>query len=265
MEDQLHHTILYSCNYDIKQSSEQIVPYHVLACVISGSIEFYTASGVKNFTAGSIGLIRKNYLARAVKYPSADGKPVKTITIFLPQSILRKYALEKGINEQQRYFGDNIVIVSDNDLIKGYFQSLQPYFDNTNTISESLATLKTKEAIELLLLYQPNLETLLFDFNEPFKLDLEQYMLQNYIFNIPIKEFARLTGRSLSTFKRDFKNIFENTPEKWLRSKRLEKAHYLITVEKHKPSDTYLQVGFESFAHFSTSFKAQFGYNASSL
>lgn len=265
MEDQLHHNILYSCTYDIKRSTEQIVPEHVLAYVISGSIEFYTASGIKKFPAGSAGIIRKNYLARATKYPDADGKPAETINIFLLQKTLHKYALEKGINEQPRYFGDDMINLSDNDFIKGYFQSLRPYFSNPKSINESLAELKTKEAIELLLQHQSQLQTLLFDFNEPFKLDLEQYMVQNYIFNIPIKEFARLTGRSLSTFKRDFKRIFDNTPEKWLRKKRLEKAHYLITVEKQKPSDTYLQVGFENFSHFSTSFKEQFGYSASSL
>jgi len=263
--DQRHNNILYSCTYTIQKSTESIVPEHVLAYLITGSIEIYTAVGIKKFLPGSVGIIRKNYLARATKYPSADGRPNETINIFLPQNILYKYALEKGIKEQPKYFGDDMIDLSDNDFIKGYFQSLRPYFSNTKGINDALAELKTKEAIELLLQYQSDLQTFLFDFSEPFKLDLEQYMVQNYIFNIPIKEFARLTGRSLSTFKRDFKRIFENTPEKWLRNKRLEKAHYLITIEKLKPSDVYLQVGFENFSHFSTSFKEQFGYSASSL
>ena len=49
---------------------------------------------------------------------------------------------------------------------------------------------------------------MLFDFNEPFKIDLEAYMNMNYTFNVPMEKFAKLTGRSLATFKRDFKKIF---------------------------------------------------------
>jgi len=54
-------------------------------------------------------------------------------------------------------------------------------------------------------------------------------MNHNYKYNIPLSSFAKFTGRSLSTFKRDFTNMFETTPEKWLQQKRLEQAHYLIS------------------------------------
>jgi hypothetical protein len=43
-----------------------------------------------------------------------------------------------------------------------------------------------------------------FDFADPGKTDLREFMLCNYMFNIPINKFAELTGRSLSTFQRDF-------------------------------------------------------------
>ncbi len=68
-------------------------------------------------------------------------------------------------------------------------------------MSPYLAELKTKEAIELILEVNEEYKSFLFDFTEPFKIDLEMYMKKNFTFDIPLKEFARLSGRSLSTFK----------------------------------------------------------------
>ncbi len=45
--------------------------------------------------------------------------------------------------------------------------------------------------------------------------------------NIPLEKFATLTGRSISTFKRDFQAIFKETPNKWLIKKRLDLAHLM--------------------------------------
>jgi AraC family transcriptional regulator, exoenzyme S synthesis regulatory protein ExsA len=63
-------------------------------------------------------------------------------------------------------------------------------------LTKSLAKLKTNEAIELLLRYDHNLKDLLFDFSQPHKIDLEAYMNQHYKYNVSLKQFAKLTGRS---------------------------------------------------------------------
>jgi len=73
--------------------------------------------------------------------------------------------------------------------------------------------------------------------------------------NIPLSSFAKLAGRSLSTFKRDFTKIFETSPEKWLQQKRLEQAHYFISKREMWPSEVYLKVGFENLSYFSFAFK----------
>ncbi|MBS1564016.1 MAG: helix-turn-helix transcriptional regulator, partial [Bacteroidetes bacterium] len=99
----------------------------------------------------------------------------------------------------------------------------------------------------------------LFDFSEPYKIDLEQFMLRNFYFNVPVERFARLTGRSLAGFKRDFKKAFGTSPRQWLQEKRLTEARHLIENKNRKPSAIYLDLGFESLSHFSHSFKKRFG------
>lgn len=45
------------------------------------------------------------------------------------------------------------------------------------------------------------------------------------MYEFTMEEMAHYTGRSLATFKRDFKKISDLTPEKWLIRKRLEVAY----------------------------------------
>ncbi|WP_310587549.1 helix-turn-helix domain-containing protein [Runella rosea] len=75
-----------------------------------------------------------------------------------------------------------------------------------------------------------------------------------------IEKFGYLTGRSLITFKRDFKRAFNTTPQKWLTQKRLELAHYQIAERKVKPIEACYETDFENLFHFSFAFKKQFGY-----
>ena len=89
-------------------------------------------------------------------------------------------------------------------------------------------------------------------------------MNQNYKYNVPLPTFAKLTGRSLSTLKRDFVKLFNATPEKWLQQKRLEHAHHLLSRKKQRPSEVYLEVGFENLSHFSFAFKNDTGSHQAS-
>lgn len=122
-----------------------------------------------------------------------------------------------------------------------------------------MGMLKVKEAVLLLLYTMPELEEFLFDFSEPYKIDLEKFMLNNFHYNIPIEKFAMLTGRSLAGFKRDFQKIFGISPRHWLQEKRLAEARYLIEHKNKKASAIYLDLGFESLSHFSHAFKKKFG------
>ncbi len=265
MSGLLQHNFLYSCEEGRKRGNEQFVPEHALGCIISGETHFHTNDGLQVFGSGMIGLIRKNQLVKTMKVPAEDGRPFKSINIFLDRESLQRYAAEQRIATQNRYNGPSLVQLTDDRFIRSYFDSLLPYFDQPDQLTPALAALKTREAIELLLRNRPALQAFLFDFNEPHKIDLEAFMNQNFTYNVPLSQFARLTGRSLATFKRDFKKIFTETPEKWLSARRLERAHFLISQKKISPANAYLEAGFENLSHFSYAFKKFYGYNPSRL
>lgn len=255
--------ILFSCEKDRIYDSDQIVPELTLSFMLSGKKELRFADRKIEGNAGDIALIRKNELLKSVKMSDKNGYSYQSVSIFFTPEILRKYAVENNIQTTVRYSGKPYIDLTQSKFIQAYFESFLPYFNQPEKLTAKIAAIKTVEALELLLSHHSNLEQMIFDLSEPFKIDLEKYMNKNFAFNIPIKDFARLTGRSLSTFKRDFKTIYNSTPEKWLRERRLDEAMFLITEKKQRPSEVYFMVGFENFSHFSASFKEQFGVNAS--
>lgn len=261
MESNSSNTILFSCENRRKTATEQLISEHTLVAVISGVLELQFTAQKITLAPNDIALIRKNELVKTKKIPDENGLLFKSVSIFLEQEILNTYALKNKISKQEKYIGKPLFELSNNKFIKSYFQSLLPYFNQPYKFNSKIALLKCDEAIELLL--ENNFSQFLFDLSEPHKIDLEKFINKNFIFNISLTEFARLTGRSLSTFKRDFQKIYNASPEKWLRHRRLDEANYLINEKGQKPSEVYYNIGFENFSHFSTAYKQKFGHNAS--
>lgn len=256
--------LVYSCAFEKYRGLEQFIPEHFIGFQMAGETHASRAQGNTVITESNVLLVRKNQLIRTVKYPSKEGK-YQFLSIILDQASLQQYALENKIVVDTRYEGDQKLFFEPDDFLKNYFISLIPYIDKTKEATPRLADLKIREAIELLLQWNPDFKNLLFDFNAPYKIDLEEFMRQNYMFNVPITSFAKLTGRSLSAFKRDFIKIFNATPKQWLRDKRLEEAYYLIKYKKEKPAEIYLDLGFENLSHFYYSFKQKFGVTSSEV
>ncbi|WP_221931414.1 helix-turn-helix domain-containing protein [Pedobacter westerhofensis] len=125
--------------------------------------------------------------------------------------------------------------------------------------------MKIQEAVTVLRSINKGIDNILSDFSEPNKINLAGFMERNYMFNMPLEKFSYLTGRSLTTFKRDFKRAFNTTPQNWLTKKRLELAHYPLTEKHRKPIDIFYEVGFENLSHFSYAFKKQFGVTPTKL
>ena len=263
MESINSHNFLYSCVDEKKRSNEQFVPEHLFGIILSGESHFHTEQGIQIYGAGTIGLIRRNQLIKTVKAPVA-GQVFKSINIVFGQEFLHRYAAEHSISVE-KYIGASMLQLNRSPFLVSYFDSLMPYFQAPEKMTDLMAELKTREALELLLQDNPFYANLLFDFSEPFKIDLEAFMIRNYTFNVSLAQFAKLTGRSLSTFKRDFQKIFRMPPEKWLQHKRLEHAHFLLSQKQQQPIEIYLEVGFENLSHFSTAFKNFYGYSPSSF
>jgi len=254
--------VFISCRKDVHYSRELILPQPALVHILSGEMRIAAADRQYNFFAGDTVLLPRNQLGRMSKMP-VDGQPCVAISILFRRDILQHYYASHEIAPPAPHI-PQLKAFDSHPLLESLFSSLLPYFKLTDALPADIATFKIEEAIRVLRAIDNGVDHLLAQFEEPGKLDLVEFMEKNYMFNLPLEKFGYLTGRSLTTFKKDFEKAFQTTPGKWLTQKRLELAHYQIFEKKRKPSDVYIDVGFENLSHFSFAFKKQFGYNPTS-
>ncbi|WP_210521404.1 helix-turn-helix domain-containing protein [Hymenobacter terricola] len=254
--------VLHSCYIAVQRPTEFFVDEHVLMHILSGSFVIFVAGAEQTYRSGDTILLTRHQLMKGTKYPEPGGE-FNSVSLVLDQATLRGlHHLAPGPIVRPQ-LPQPVVALPRHPLFGDLARSIIAY--NAGQAIPQLPALKAQEAVVLLLHLQPELRHVLFDFSEPGKLDLAQYMAQHFSFNLGLKQFAYLTGRSLATFKRDFVKLFHVSPSRWLQQKRLEEAHYLLQAKKRKPSDVYLEVGFENLSHFSTAFKKQFGFNPSQV
>lgn len=251
--------ILYSCYYARSREGEQFVPEHVLSYQIAGSVTTNDGEKTETFNEGDFRLNKRNQLVKFSKQLPEQGE-YKSLSIFLDQDTLRQFSLDYGYRADKPHDdGSPIIRLDSNELLTSYTESLRPYHQLQEPGNENLLSLKLREAIFILLKTNPELVEVLFDFTDPGKIDLEAFMNKNFHFNVELKRFAYLTGRSLATFKRDFEKIFHQSPGSWLVHRRLQEAYYLIKEKGKAPSEVYLDLGFEDLSHFSFAFKKTYG------
>jgi len=255
--------IVYSCYHELSRKGENFVPKHTLSYQISGS--FVLADDKENFTAmpGDFNLIRKNQLVKFVKVPPENGV-FESMNIYLRDESLLNFSKEYHLQAEHSVAAKSLIRIDFNAVLKNFIASLKTLLENDFN-NQALIDVKIKELLLILLQTQPELKNILFDFSEPFKIDLEAFMNQNYRYNVNLDRFAYLTGRSLATFKRDFEKIFHVSPHKWILQKRLNEAHFLLREERKSASDIFVDLGFEDLSHFSYAFKKQFGYSPKNM
>jgi len=257
--------VLYSCYFKVSREGEQFIPAHVFTYIKMGSLVINDGKEQHTLNAGDVAFYVKNNLAKFAKMPSEETGEFKALSILIDKETLKAFAQNYNYKASKSNTSGSIIKLGDNPLYHAFTESMVAYMQNPETHSDALLNLKVNEAIMILLETRPDLADVLFDFSEPGKIDLKAFMARNFHFNVDLNRFAYLSGRSLSTFKRDFEKIFSTTPNKWLQQKRLQEAHFLISKKGKKPSDVYLEVGFENLSHFSFAFKKTFGVAPSQL
>ncbi len=251
--------ILYSCYFTRSREGEQFIPEHVFSFQIAGTLKINDGKKTYLFEQGDCRLSRRNHLAKFEKQPPEDGE-FKSLSVYLDQETLREFSREFNVKAQKKAAADDAVIILNNHPVyQSFKESLFVYLQLPGEEKMKLMRLKIKEAIQLMLMINPEVQDILFDFNEPGKINLEAFMNRNFHFNVDLNKFAYLTGRSLSTFKRDFEKLYNITPSRWLLQRRLQEAYFLIKEKGQSPSAVYMDLGFEDLSHFSYAFKKQYG------
>lgn len=250
-----------TCHLNPTISKEQFIPEHIFIYLIAGSMVAYDGDKTYNLCSGDYVLIKRNRLAKYTKQPEA-GK-FDAVSVFLNQRFLIEFCKEYDFKADVNVGNDSVIWLQSDELLHQSILSFTPYISLNEDRHARVLHLKYKEIVLLLLENNPELRNVLFDFSDPDKINLEAFMNRNFRFNVSLSRFAYLTGRSLTTFKRDFQQIFNESPGRWLLEKRLQEACFLLEKEGRTASEVYLEVGFEDLSHFSFAFKHRYGFSPS--
>lgn len=184
--------------------------------------------------------------------------------LFFSEKILKEF-LEKHTDhavmakEDCPYF-----IIRNDSYITSYLNSLNTIGNAPAMFMENLLSVKFEELMLYLIQkygqkFEHYLQSLIADGSSPFKKIVESKIHSN----LRLEEIAFLCHMSLSTFKRHFIREYNVSPGKWLQDKRLQKAKETLEEGVLKPSEIYLDFGYNNLSNFSIAFKNKFGFSPS--
>lgn len=193
-----------------------------------------------------------------------QGRPFESIGLFFCRKFLLSYLRELPKRAQVSSASrTNAVYVKipNGPALKSLFLSLIPYLESGAELSSEIAWTKRWEGLRCVLESAPQLFPSIFNFAQPWKVDLMEFMEDNWRNDLSLEEMAKHTGRSLSSFKRDFKKVCELTPERWVMKRRLEEAHALLSEDASRPVfEVMVDTGFKDMSTFSRAYKREYGY-----
>ncbi|MCE7990494.1 MAG: helix-turn-helix transcriptional regulator [Roseivirga sp.] len=152
-----------------------------------------------------------------------------------------------------------------NELLDKFIHNLFIYFDNPELMDEELALLKLKELILILLKSEQyaSVNSFLGDLFTPDKLHFTSAIENNIFSNLNLQELAFVCHKSLSSFKREFKKIYNDTPARYIKNRRLDYAAQLLCSTENSVSAIAFEVGFQDITTFSASFREKFDLSPS--
>jgi AraC family transcriptional regulator, exoenzyme S synthesis regulatory protein ExsA len=237
-----------------------VLTTHLFSFLTEGSKEIIMGDEKIRFDTSQFALVTAGKCFMSEKI--SDRNNYASTLLFFEHELLQSFFIthQAKINtilKKEKIKPKEILLFKNDAFTKSFTQTLTLLSKH----SEDLIKLKLQEVLLYLLETQPLELCCLFAQNTT---SSEYITFKNIIdshidSNLSVEELAYLCNVSLSTFKRKFTAIYNDSPTNWIRKKRMEHAAFLLKYNKERPSDIYMRLGYENFSSFTQSFKSIFG------
>jgi len=240
----------YSCD-------DALQTMHCLELVLTGSIDVRYAGCVQQLNSGDIQFRKRgNYQI----FPSDD---YTSLLIFMENEFV-DYFLESHVPDfkQERFIADLPPFVfKTTEFINANITQAIQHISHQQDYSRCIVKFVAHQILLQILANDQSKKIVAFlkYLVEEKKVDLAYFMEANFNRQLSLKDMAKLTGRSVSAFKKEFSQRFNTTPVKWQINRRLEYAEYQLKNSCDPVSTIAYTSGFENISHFSKIYKEKFG------
>ncbi|WP_421940147.1 helix-turn-helix domain-containing protein [Pedobacter sp.] len=187
---------------------------------------------------------------------SSDGEIV--IVTFHPDILKKVYERELPFifQKNDRITNQLSGKINNDFLIQKYIEGLLFYFENPSLVNDEILVLKLKEIILLLAQTQDagTIQVILSQLFSPATYTFKHIIEANMFSQVNVDDLAKKTNLSVSSFKREFKKIYRDTPANYIKSKRLERAAELLLLSDKRVTEVAFDCGFNDLANFTKSF-----------
>ncbi|MDV3694581.1 AraC family transcriptional regulator [Elizabethkingia anophelis] len=246
---------------DFKPPFQFAFPVSEQACflyMLRGEIEYQSEEDhLKIETQRSLLL---NCLTSGQQIQNADSEKGSEIIIvtFHPDVLKKVYDKEIPLifKPTNQVTNQNKSTINNDFLIQKYIEGLLFYFENPSLVNDEILALKLKEIILLLSQTQDaeNIQVILSQLFSSTTYSFKQIIEANLFFQLGIEKLAQKTNLSVSSFKREFKKLYDDSPANYIKTKRLERAAELILATGERITDIAFDCGFNDLANFTKSF-----------
>jgi AraC-like DNA-binding protein len=238
---------------------------HTLVFVLQGHKFLHIEEQTYTAEVGQVLLMKRGIYAMSEFVP--DGLNYEALLLFFTDDFVRKFLHTHQLTIAKSPATAAHLVLASNELLNAFKTQFMEYFGKNMTGLESILHLKLQELMLLLLGSPQGKQVLAFlqsiAFGQPVDIDfiVRKHLLQP----LSLEELAKLSGRSLASFKRDFQAQYNCPPKKWINEQRLEHARLLLQHSGNNVSEVALECGFENIPHFIKIFKQRFGFTPNTI
>jgi AraC family transcriptional regulator, exoenzyme S synthesis regulatory protein ExsA len=189
-----------------------------------------------------------------------DNQVFEAVVFFFDEALINEFIAKNNIAPNKKDRCVSYKVMDYTPEIRSFTESVLTIYKNKPVVWRTLTRIKLFELLHILSFSKAGcLLEAIATLNNKEKKSLREFMATNFAKPLSIEDYAYLTGRSLSTFRRDFIEQFGISPKQWLIEKRLDKARELLERNHTTVSQVSLEVGYENFSHFVKAFHKKFG------
>lgn len=234
---------------------------HAVIVVLEGEKKFSSPTQEVYVEKGDILFVQRGFYLMS----ESINESYKSLVFFFDEKLLKEFVnLHPELfnpEEALTVLENPILPLKSDENFEKFIQSVFPYFRSRTELKNHFLRLKFQELLLHLLELDASkrLRANLYSLYIGEKVDLSFLMNSYYLKPLTLNELARLSGRSLSAFKRDFQEEFKTSPALWLKNKRLDYADFLLRNNSKNVSEISTEIGYESVSHFIKTYKEKFG------